>query len=166
MFENLPAHKRDCKYKSFSTFGSLMKISLKRIDDAFNFEAKNEDGKIVLMDAAEKIGGKNRGVRPTQMLLMALAGCSAIDIINILKKQRQQIDDFQAEVDGQQEDLKDAAKVFTDIHVVFRLRGNIESEKAKRAVELSMEKYCSVEKTLRLAGAKITHAVFVNGKSV
>lgn len=143
-----------------------MKITLKRIDDAFNFEAKNEDGRTVLMDAAEKIGGRNRGVRPTQMLLMALAGCSAIDIINILKKQRQQIDDFQAEVEGEQEDLKDAAKVFTDIHVVFKLKGNIEPEKAKRAVELSMEKYCSVEKTLRLAGARIKNKVFVNEKEI
>lgn len=143
-----------------------MKISLKRIDDAFNFEAKNEDGRTVLMDAAEKIGGKNRGVRPTQMLLMSLAGCSGIDIINILKKQRQQIDDFEAEVEGEQEDLKDAAKVFTDINVVFKLKGAIEPEKAKRAVELSMEKYCSVEKTLRLAGAKITHKVFVNEKEI
>ena len=94
-----------------------MKISLKRIDDAFHFEAKNDEGRTVHMDAAEKIGGRNQGVRPTQMLLMALAGCSAIDIVNILKKQRQQIDDFQIEVDGEQEDLKDAAKVFTDIKI-------------------------------------------------
>ena len=76
-----------------------MKISLKRLDDAFHFEAKNEDGRTVYMDAAEKIGGHNQGVRPTQLLLMALAGCSGIDIINILKKQQQQIDDFQVEVE-------------------------------------------------------------------
>ena len=143
-----------------------MKISLKRIDDAFNFEASNEDGRTVLIDAAEKIGGRNKGVRPTQMLLMSLAGCSAIDIVSILKKQKQGIDDFQCEVEGQQEDLKDLARVFTDINVIFRLRGILDEQKVKRAVELSMEKYCSVEKTLRLAGAKISHSIFVNDKKL
>ncbi|TAL60748.1 MAG: OsmC family peroxiredoxin [Bacteroidetes bacterium] len=143
-----------------------MKISLKRLDDAFHFEAKNEDGLTVQMDAAEKTGGHNQGVRPTQLLLMSLAGCSGIDVINILKKQKQQIDDFQAEVEGEQENIQDAAKVFTDIIIKFILKGNIEPQKAKRAVELSMEKYCSVEKTLRLAGAKINHQIILNGESL
>jgi len=143
-----------------------MKINIKRVDDAFHFEGKNEDGRTVQMDAAEKIGGRNQGVRPTQMLLMALAGCSAIDVVSILKKQRQQIDDFQIEAEGEQEDLKDAAKIFTDIKVYFQLKGTIEPEKAKRAVVLSMEKYCSVEKTLRLAGAKIIYRIFLNEKEI
>lgn len=144
-----------------------MKISLKRIDDAFNFEAVNEDGRTVLIDAAEKIGGRNKGVRPMQMLLMSLAGCSAIDIVSILKKQKQQIDDFQIEVDGERENIKEeVAKVFTDIQVNFLFKGNIEEGKAKRAVELSMDKYCSVEKTLRLAGAKITYKISINGKTL
>ena len=144
-----------------------MKISLKRIDDAFNFEAVNEDGKTVLIDAAEKIGGRNQGVRPTQMLLMALAGCSGIDIVSILKKQKQQIDDFQIEVEGEREDIKEeVAKVFADIKVHFLLQGSIEPGKAQRAVQLSMEKYCSVEKTLRLAGAKINYKISINGKSL
>ncbi len=143
-----------------------MKISLKRVDDAFHFEAKNEDGRTVQIDAAEKIGGHNQGVRPMQMLLMALAGCSGIDVISILKKQKQQIDDFQTEVEGHQEDIKEtAAKVFADIKIHFILKGKIDPEKAKRAVELSMKKYCSVEKTLRLAGAKIDYKVSVNGES-
>ncbi|HEY4798020.1 MAG TPA: OsmC family protein [Bacteroidia bacterium] len=139
---------------------------MKRLDDAFHFEARNEDGRTVQMDAAEKIGGRNQGVRPTQMLLMALAGCSGIDVVNILNKQKQTIDDFQMEVEGEQEDLKDAAKVFTDIKIIFRLDGKLDEAKAKRAVELSIEKYCSVEKTLRLAGAKIGYEIFVNNKSV
>ena len=143
-----------------------MKINLKQIDDAFHFEAKNEDGRTVQIDAAEKIGGSNQGVRPMQMLLMALAGCSAIDIVSILKKQRQQIDDFQIEVEGERENIEEVAKIFTDIKINFHLKGNIEPEKAKRAVELSMEKYCSVEKTLRLAGAKIDHKIFVNEKEI
>jgi len=144
-----------------------MKISLKRIDDAFHFEAKNEDGRTVQIDAAESIGGRNQGVRPTQMMLMALAGCSAIDIINILKKQKQQIDDCQIEVEGEREDIKEeVAKVFSDITVNFLLKGTIDPAKAKRAAELSMEKYCSVEKTLRLAGAKIKYEISLNGKTI
>ena len=143
-----------------------MKISLKRLDDAFHFEARNEDGRTVQIDAAEKIGGRNQGVRPTQMLLMALAGCSGIDIINILKKQQQRIDNFQVEVEGEQENLENAAKVFTDISVKFILDGTIDEQKAKRAVDLSMEKYCSVEKTLRLAGAKIIFSILLNGKLI
>jgi putative redox protein len=143
-----------------------MKISLKRVDDAFHFEAKNEDGKTVHMDAAEKMGGHNQGVRPMQMLLMSLAGCSGIDVINILKKQKQQVDDFQVEVEGEQEKLQDVAKIFTAIKIQFQLKGGIDPGKAKRAVKLSMEKYCSVEKTLRLAGAKIEHQIFLNGESL
>ena len=144
-----------------------MKISLKRLDDAFNFEAVNEDGRTVLIDASEKTGGKNLGVRPTQMLLMALAGCSAIDVVHILKKQRQQIDDFQIEAEGERENIKEnVAKVFTDIKINFQLKGNIDAEKARRAVQLSMEKYCSVEKTLRLAGAKIVYKIFLNEKEI
>jgi len=145
-----------------------VKISLKRIDDAFNFEAKNEDGKIVLMDAAEKIGGRNHGVRPMQMLLMAAAGCAAIDIISILKKQRQKISDFDVAIDGERETpaVKGEAAVFNSISIHFKLKGKINVEKAERATELSMEKYCSASKTLRLAGAKITYKVFVNEKEV
>ena len=143
-----------------------MKITLKRLDDAFHFEAKNEEGRTVQIDAAEAIGGKNAGVRPMQMLLMALASCSGIDAISILKKQKQQIGDFQAEVIGKRDAVDHVAKIFTDIDVEFKLQGPIDEQKAKRAFQLSMEKYCSVEKTLRLAGAKITFKVFLNDKQL
>ena len=65
-----------------------MKIKLNRLDNAFHFEASNEDGKTVQIDAAEDIGGHNKGVRPMQLLIMGLGGCSGIDVINILKKQK------------------------------------------------------------------------------
>lgn len=142
-----------------------MKVKLKRIDNAFHFEAKNEDGITVHIDAAKKNGGSNLGVRPMQMLLMAAAGCAAIDIIGILKKQKQEISDFNIEVEGEREKaplLRGEAAVFTDIKIHFRLKGKIDLEKAKRAAVLSMEKYCSASKTLRLAGAKIEYSVSVN----
>ena len=143
-----------------------MKISLKRIDDAFNFEAVNEDGRTVRYDAAEKIGGHNKGVRPMQTLLMAMVACSAIDVVSILKKQKQEIKDFEVEAEGERENVKDGAAVFTNVNAHFILKGNIEPSKAKRAVELSVDKYCSVAKTLRLAGAKIEYKISVNDKSV
>jgi putative redox protein len=145
-----------------------MKISLKRVDDAFHFEAKNEEGKTVHMDAAESVGGKNQGVRPMQMLLMGAAGCAAIDIISILKKQRQAITSFEVEVDGQRETptTKGEAAVFKEVAMNFKITGNVEAEKAKRATELSMEKYCSASKTLKLAGAKMEYNVYVNNQLV
>lgn len=145
-----------------------MKISLKRLDDAFHFEAINEDGRTVHMDAAENIGGKNQGVRPMQMLLMAAAGCAAIDIISILKKQRQEISDFEMDVDGEREtpSIKGEAAVFKEVNINFKIKGKVDNEKAKRAADLSMEKYCSASKTLKLAGAKMEYKVYVNNQLV
>lgn len=145
-----------------------MKISLKRLDDAFHFEAINEDGRTVHMDAAENIGGKNQGVRPMQMLLMAAAGCAAIDIISILKKQRQEISDFEMDVDGEREtpSVKGEAAVFKEVNINFKIKGKVDNEKAKRAADLSMEKYCSASKTLKLAGAKMEYKVYVNNQLV
>lgn len=143
-----------------------MKVYLKRADDAFHLEARNEDGRTVHIDAAEKVGGKNLGVRPMQMLLMALAACSGIDIVSILLKQRQSISDFQIEVEGERENIKDGAAVFEKVNVQFKLKGRIDKQKAQRATELSIGKYCSVAKTLRAAGAEIKHEVFVNEKKI
>lgn len=138
-----------------------MKIELKRLDDAFHFEAKSETGNIAHMDAGENIGGHNKGVRPMQMLLMGLGGCSAIDIVMILKKQKQQIDYFEISIDGEREEEKEPA-LWKTVVVHFKMKGQIDKEKAERAVQLSMDKYCSVSKTLELAGATITYKVTVN----
>lgn len=137
-----------------------MRIELKRLDDAFHFEAVSETGNIAQMDAGENIGGHNKGVRPMQMLLMGLGGCSAIDIVLILKKQRQEIESFEISIDGEREQGKEPSLWKTvDIH--FKLKGRIDKEKAERAVQLSLEKYCSVSKTLEIAGAKIGYKVSV-----
>jgi putative redox protein len=138
-----------------------MRIELKRLDDAFNFEAVSETGNIALMDAGENIGGQNKGVRPMQMLIMGVGGCSAIDIVMILKKQKQVIESFDITIDAEREQAKEPA-LWETIQIHFKLKGQIEIEKAERAVKLSMEKYCSVSKTLELAGAKITYKVSVN----
>ncbi len=138
-----------------------MKIELKRLDDAFHFEGVDEDGHSIQMDAAEAIGGGNKGVRPMQTLLMGLGGCSAIDIVMILQKQRQVVEDFTITINGDREQGKEPS-LWSAIEVVFKLKGTIDVAKAERAVSLSMDKYCSVSKTLEMAGAKITYKVVVN----
>lgn len=134
----------------------MIKIELKRLNDAFHMEAANEQGNVVHMDASPDIGGTNQGMRPMQMLLAAAAGCSSIDIINILKKQKQPLKDIQVTVTGERE--KDAIpSLFTDIHAHYKLYGNLDEDKVKRAVDLSLEKYCSVTKTLEKT-AKVTYS--------
>lgn len=136
-------------------------ITLHRVDDDFNMEARDENGHKVHMDAAEASGGHNNGVRPMQMLLMGLGGCSAIDIVMILKKQRQEIEDFNIEILADREEDKEPA-LWYKMRIIFSLKGNIDQGKAERAAELSMQKYCSVAETLRRSGADITWEVKIN----
>lgn len=124
-----------------------MKINIKRIDDAFHMEAKNEDGCIIETDGSPEIGGKNQGMRPMQLLLAAAGSCSSIDIISILKKQKQALEDIQIEVTAEREKNVVPA-LFTDIHIHFMLKGDLAKEKVKRAVDLSIDKYCSVVRIL------------------
>ena len=137
-----------------------MKINIKRIDDNFRMNAMNEDGNSVQMDGANDIGGSSSGFSPMQMLLAAVGGCSAIDIILILKKQKQNIESFEVEVEGEREKIEDYS-LFRNICLHFKLKGKLEKEKVERAVKLSLEKYCSVSKTLEPT-AKITYKVSIN----
>lgn len=125
----------------------MMKIELKRLDDAFHLQATNEGGQTVETDGSPDIGGQNKGMRPMQLMLVGIGSCSAIDVIHFLKKQRQNLVDIQITVTaGRQENV--VPSLFTNIHVAFKLFGEIDDKKAARAVNLSMEKYCSVAKLL------------------
>lgn len=131
-------------------------IELNRLNDAFHFEAVNENGSKVHIDAAPDIGGTNQGMRPMQLLLAAMGGCSAIDLISILKKQKQELKDIKITIKGERE--KDVVpSLYTEVHAHFRLFGKLDPDKAAKAVALSVDKYCSVAKTLE-AKAKITHS--------
>ncbi|HTJ11487.1 MAG TPA: OsmC family protein [Dinghuibacter sp.] len=138
-----------------------MLIELKRIDDNFGFEAKDVNGNTVRLDAGTASGGTEHGARPMQLLLMGLGGCSGIDIVSILKKQRQRIDDFTIQIDGTREAGKEPS-LWENVAIRFHLKGDIEPGKAQRAVELSMEKYCSVAETLRKSGTHLSWSVTVN----
>ena len=134
----------------------MIKIELKRLNDAFHFEAANENGNSVHMDASPDIGGTNQGMRPMQMLLAAMGGCSAIDVVNILKKQKQDLKDIKVTVTGEREQGA-IPSLFTEVHAHYKLFGNLDKDKADKAVSLAVDKYCSVAKTLEKT-AKVTYS--------
>jgi len=138
----------------------MIRVELNRVEGDYGFEAKDAAGHTVKMDSSPESGGQNFGIRPMQMLLMGLGGCSGIDIVSILKKQRQPVEGFRMIIEGEREKGKEPT-LWETIHVVFELKGAIDPEKARVACELSMEKYCSVAATLREAHCKIDWEVKV-----
>jgi putative redox protein len=136
-----------------------MKIQIERLNNAVHLRATNEDGATLEMDGSPAVGGENKGFRPMQMLLAAMGGCSTIDIVSILKKQRQTVDDIAITVEGEREPGVEPS-LFRNIYVHFTLKGNLDEDKVRKAVELSMEKYCSVAKTLEKT-ATITYSFSV-----
>ena len=140
----------------------MISVNLQRKKGDFGFEATDANGHTVRMDTSIETGGDNFGVRPMQMLLMGLGGCSAIDIVMILKKQRQQVDDFSIHIEGEREQEKDAT-LWQQVKIVFTLAGTIDKEKAERACELSMKKYCSVAETLKKSGTELSWEVVLAG---
>lgn len=134
----------------------MIKIEINRIDQDFRMEAVNEKGNAIVMDAGAADGGHDSGMRPMQLLLAAMGGCSAIDLIAILRKQREPLNDLKITVTGEREQGVVPA-LYTEVHAHFKLFGDINQEKAERAVQLSVEKYCSVAKTLEKT-AKVTYS--------
>lgn len=141
----------------------IVKVNLKK-KDSFHFEARNEEGNIVNLDASAEMGGRGNGARPMQLVLMALGGCSGIDIVNILKKQKQDIEDLQIFAEGEREEGK-IPSVYKKIHILFSLNGNMDKEKVKRAVSLSVEKYCSVKAMLDKT-AEIKYSITLNNEKI
>ncbi|MHA8050165.1 OsmC family protein [Aquirufa sp. ROCK-SH2] len=143
-----------------------MEVVLNRIDQDFHFQALGSSPIPVHIDAAEGIGGHNAGARPMELLLMGLGGCTAIDVIIILKKQRQIVEDFQIRVSGTREKIEGTEKTpFRTINIQFELKGEISGPKALKAIELSMDKYCSATAQLEPSSI-ITHSLLINGEKV
>ncbi len=137
-----------------------MKIELTRVDDAFHFVGRGSSGAEIQIDGSTEIGGHNAGVRPMELLMMGLAGCSAIDMVMILKKQRQEVIGFRIVAEGEREqETGTMRKPFRAINLHFILEGNsLDHDKLDRAVKLSLEKYCSATAQFE-ASARITHSV-------
>lgn len=132
----------------------MIKVELERVHGDYGFEVKDMYGQSVKIDNSPDHGGEGFGVRPMQLLLMSLAGCSGMDVISILKKQRQNVTDYKTIVHGEREAGVEPS-VWKHIELDFIIYGDVDENKAQRAVELSVTKYCSVAETLRRAGATI-----------
>ncbi|GDX44261.1 osmotically inducible protein C [Bacteroidota bacterium] len=134
-------------------------------DNKFGMDIKDADGHVMRMDIPVEQGGSGSGFRPMQSMLAALCGCSSVDVISILEKQRQVLKGLKIEADGSREEGKEPS-LWKKIQIDFKLEGEVEASKAKRAVDLSLEKYCSVAETLRRAGATITYSIYLNGSKI
>lgn len=138
-----------------------MNISLHRVNDAVHFEGSSNTTDVkVHIDGSPDIGGEGLGTRPMELVLMALGSCSALDLVSILKKQRQQIDDIQIDVEGKRRDT--IPNIFTGIHIMFYLKGDIDPAKAEKAAELAVKKYCSVHDMLAAGGVDITYGIQIS----
>ena len=139
-----------------------MKVKIERINDDYLMEARGASGVPVLMDNStiENV----QGTSPMELLLMGVGGCSAIDIIYILKKQRQIIESYSVEIEGETQEVLEA-KPFKSINLKIYLEGDIPADKVIRAAALSFEKYCSVSITFQNS-VEINYQLFLNGESI
>ena len=138
----------------------MTSVELRRIDDDFLFETTNADGKSVRADAGVATGGHGAGVRPMEMLLAAVASCSSIDVVLLLRKQRQEPTDLRVRVTGERRE--EEPRIFTAIRVHYVLAGELNEKKVERACRLSMEKMCSVSLMLKAGGVDITWSYEIN----
>jgi putative redox protein len=133
----------------------MEKIATVKWLDNMCFVGQSASGHAVVMDGPPDIGGQNLGVRPMEMVLLGLGGCTAVDVIMMLQKSKQDVRDCHIEVSAERADS--VPKVYTKIHVHYIVKGkDLNEAKVERAVNLSSEKYCSVSKMLEQA-AEVTH---------
>lgn len=132
-----------------------MQTTVKWTDGA-QFIGEASSGHSVIMDGPPEAGGRNTGVRPMEMLLLGLGGCSTYDVVSILQKSRQLVTDCKAEIKAERAD--EIPAVFTKIHIHFVVSGRaLKDSQVKRAVELSAQKYCSASIMLAKGGVAISH---------
>ena len=131
-----------------------MKCRIKWLDH-MSFVGESGSGHSVVMDGAPEAGGRDLGIRPMEMLLLGLGGCTAFDVVSILRKSRQQISDCEVEIEAERAET--IPKVFTRIHLHFMVSGRaLDASKVSKAVSLSADKYCSASRMLEKT-ATITH---------
>ena len=136
-----------------------MEINLIRKSGKFNFEAENAGGFKVELDAKAEIGGEGKGFRPMEMLLIGLGGCSGIDMVNVLSKQKEPLDDLKINIKATRKD-QEMPPIFDVIDIHFDLYGTLNVQKVERALALTFEKYCSVSNILgRSATLNFTYTI-------
>jgi len=123
--------------------------------DNMQFTGTASSGHTLIMDAEDESGGHNKGFRPMELLLVGFGGCSGMDMISILRKKRQQVSGLEINVRGEKSDT--APKIYKKVHIEYVIKGKgVEKEAVERAIDLSLERYCSVAATLAKAGT-VTH---------
>lgn len=135
-----------------------MQIHLQLSPDGQAMLGQDETGNEMRLSLPEMAGGDVTGFRPMQLMILSLGGCAAVDVLTILKKQRQQVDDLSIDIEAERFHQPLPAP-WQKAHLVFTIFGKVDPKKAEKAVEMSVQKYCSVSETLRLAGAAITWEV-------
>ena len=131
-----------------------MNLSVNWVDGML-MVGKSHSGHSITMDGPIEIGGENLGVRPMEMLLLGVAGCTMIDVVTTLQKMRQDLSHCETKISAER--ANEHPKVFTDIHIQFIVKGkDLDSKKVDKAITLSAEKYCSASIMLGKT-AKITH---------
>ncbi|MBK8427489.1 MAG: OsmC family protein [Lewinellaceae bacterium] len=139
-----------------------MKITVQRVNQAVRFEGVNSAGNTVIVEGSPEIGGEGQGMRPMELLLVSLASCSSMDVVSILKKMRQPLEDLRVEVEGRRA-TDQVPAVFTKIHLRFVLKGDLRPDRVEEAIRLSVDKYCSVGRMLDKT-AEITYEWTMNDK--
>ena len=140
-----------------------MKINLERINDKYLFEVTNKNGHKVHLDRKYSDDYNVQGSSPMELLLMGVAGCSSIDIISILEKQKLQPESYKMEVFGDRESVPGSP--FKKIHAELHIEGDIPADKIIRAAHLSFDKYFSVSKNLEKT-SEIVHSIVLNGEKI
>lgn len=134
-----------------------MNVQFQQVDDEVQFQAQSESGYEFMVASADEV----EGVSPMEMVALGLGSCSSVDILSILEKQRQSVDRYDVEVDATRAE-DEVPSVFTELHVHYTVEGDVDPDKLQRAIELSLEKYCSVSRMLEKT-ATISYAFTVNG---
>lgn len=133
-----------------------------RFVDGMQFVATSGSGHAVVMDSTEDVGGHDTGPRPMEMVLIALGGCTGMDVVSILRKMQVSFTRFEMELQGER--APEHPKQFTKITVLYKIWGDVPEEKLKRAIELSLERYCSVSNSLK-PKAEVSYEYRINPES-
>ena len=140
------------------------KTALIKQVSGISLAGKTDSNHWIVMDGPEELGGSDAGIRPKELVLLALGGCTASDVISILRKKRVQLDGLEIHVTAEQ--AEEHPQVFTRIHLEFVFRGDqIRSQDVERAIELSETKYCPVNAMLRPSVA-LTHSYRIEPAAV
>lgn len=124
----------------------MKKVTLRRLNKQVLLESTDQHGMHILTEGSAKVGGMQAGSLPTNLLLTALGGCTAIDVISILAKMKQPLEDISIEVEGEQQE--EFPQIFTKIHVHYTFTGDLKKEKVEHAIDLSKNKYCTISKMI------------------